>query len=139
MTDNTLAGPEDFRSYTMTVPTDARLPNSGQTIELFDINPALLGATNNFVTPASNFGKWSQDFNGGTCWWMPGCATASCSRGRAPSGIRQRTTARSRSRFPRVSSAFHRSGFRSGPRAIQARGCGHRCNSVASRRDISRS
>ena len=48
----------------MTVPTDARLPNSGQTIELFDINPALLGATNNFVTPASNFGKWSQDFNG---------------------------------------------------------------------------
>jgi len=64
VTDNTLVSPADFRPYRMTVPTDARLPNSGQTIELFDVNPALLGANSNFVTPSSKFGKQTQNFNG---------------------------------------------------------------------------
>ena len=64
VTDNVLVGPQDFRPYYMKVPTDPRLPNSGETIELFDVNPALLGATSNFVTPASAVGRQAQHFDG---------------------------------------------------------------------------
>ena len=122
VTDNTLAGPEDFRSYTMTVLTDARLPNSGQTIELFDINPALLGATNNFVTPASNFGKWSQDFNGWDLLVDARLRNGLLLCGGVAIGNTSTDNCEVAEQVPRVSSAFHRSGFRSGPRAIQARG-----------------
>jgi hypothetical protein len=62
-TDNEALGRSDFTEYTATVPTDSRLPNSGQTLTgLFDqnINPP----ARNVVKDASAFGKQLQHWDG---------------------------------------------------------------------------
>jgi Carboxypeptidase regulatory-like domain len=64
--DNTLAGPADYSSYTITAPSDPRLPNGGNypISGLLDVARPLAGQILNTVTDSSNFGDWSQYFNG---------------------------------------------------------------------------
>jgi hypothetical protein len=62
-TDNEALARTDFTQYSATIPTDARLPGSGQALTgLFDpnINPA----ARNVVKPAETFGKQQQHWNG---------------------------------------------------------------------------
>jgi hypothetical protein len=63
--DNQALTPADFDEYCLTVPSDDRLPNSGQQeCGLFDINPAKFGLSQDLVTQASNFGGRSEVYNG---------------------------------------------------------------------------
>ena len=57
-TDNTEVTPADFDSFCVNAPSDSRLPGGGgyEICGLADINPAMLGRVQNFVTLASNFG-----------------------------------------------------------------------------------
>jgi hypothetical protein len=65
VTDNQALEPSDFTRYSIPVPVDPRLPNSGQTIGgLFNVNPNKFGQVNNLVTSADNFGGQSEVFNG---------------------------------------------------------------------------
>ena len=64
-TDNQLVAPANFDSFCITVPTDSRLPNSGERLcGLADVKPASFGSVDNLVTQASHFGKPTQVFNG---------------------------------------------------------------------------
>ena len=54
-----------YDPFCITVPTDSRLPNSGQQLcGFYDERPATFGLINNLVTQASRFGDQSQVFNG---------------------------------------------------------------------------
>jgi hypothetical protein len=69
VTDNIANTVNDFRSFTVTAPSDARLPNSAQTLTLYDVNPTLASGasgltTTNRTTFASNFGNVYQHWNG---------------------------------------------------------------------------
>jgi hypothetical protein len=67
VTENLAASdPSNYTQFAITAPVDPRLPGGGgQTItNLYDVNPALFGQTNNLVTLASNFGNQYQHFNG---------------------------------------------------------------------------
>jgi hypothetical protein len=65
-TDNLAVSASDFQQFNITAPLDPRLPGGGgQTIgPLYDVNPALFGQTNNYITSADNFGTEYQRFNG---------------------------------------------------------------------------
>jgi hypothetical protein len=55
----------DFAQFQVTAPSDPRLPNGGgQTITLYDVDPAQFGRIDNFVTKSDNFGKQTQHWNG---------------------------------------------------------------------------
>ena len=55
----------DYDQYCFTVPTDARLPNSGDRLcGLYDLKPAKFGQVDNLVTQQSNFGERTQVYNG---------------------------------------------------------------------------
>jgi hypothetical protein len=63
ITDNEALSASDFTQYAVTVPTDARLPNSGQQLNGFfdqNINPP----ARNVVKDADNFGKQQLHWNG---------------------------------------------------------------------------
>ncbi|HKE85200.1 MAG TPA: TonB-dependent receptor [Vicinamibacterales bacterium] len=64
--DNTLAAAANYTSYTITAPSDPRLPGGGgyPISNLLDVDRALAGQILNTVTDSSNYGKWSQYFNG---------------------------------------------------------------------------
>jgi len=63
--DNLALSEADFDTYCITVPSDRRLPTSGQQLcGLYDVKPALFGRTDNLVSKASNFGKQTQVYNG---------------------------------------------------------------------------
>jgi hypothetical protein len=64
--DNTLAQPSDYQRYSITAPSDPRLPNGGGYVisDLFDVSRSLSGQILNTVTDSRNFGDWSQYFNG---------------------------------------------------------------------------
>jgi hypothetical protein len=66
VTDNTLVSPSDYDQFCVTVPTDARLPGGGgnQLCGLYDLNLSKVGQVNNVVSQASNFGDYTQVFNG---------------------------------------------------------------------------
>ncbi len=65
VTDNQLVAPSDYTEYSVTVPTDDRLPNSGGTLGgLYDLNPNKLGQNFNVITLASDFGEQIQHWNG---------------------------------------------------------------------------
>jgi hypothetical protein len=66
VTDNLAVKPSDFAQFSVVAPVDARLPGGGgNTITgLYDVNPALFGVTNNYITSADNFGTQYQRFNG---------------------------------------------------------------------------
>ena len=65
-TDNLAVSASDFQQFSILAPTDSRLPGGGgQTVgPLYDVNPALFGQTNNYITSADNFGTQYQRFNG---------------------------------------------------------------------------
>ena len=65
-TDNRAVTPADYDSYCVTAPTHAQLPNGGgyEICGLYDINPAMFGRVDNYVTLQENFGDRSQVFNG---------------------------------------------------------------------------
>jgi len=59
----------DYSQYSLTVPTDARLATSGQTLTYYDVNPVLKSGasgltTTNLNTFASNYGDLLQHWNG---------------------------------------------------------------------------
>jgi carboxypeptidase family protein len=63
ITDNEALSASDFTQYAVTVPTDARLPNSGQQLTGFfdqNVNPP----ARNVVKDADNFGKQQLHWNG---------------------------------------------------------------------------
>jgi hypothetical protein len=67
VTDNLAVTPADFDPYCITGPTDSQLPAnvSGQQMcGFYDIKPALFGQVNNLVTFASNYGKWTEYYQG---------------------------------------------------------------------------
>ena len=63
--DNQRVTPEDFSPYCVTVPTDSRLPLSGQPLcGLYDLNPNRVGQVDNLVTLAKNYGDHKEIYNG---------------------------------------------------------------------------
>jgi hypothetical protein len=67
VTDNLLVTPEDYGSFSVTAPTDARLPDGGgYTISgLRNLTPtAFARGTSNFVTHSDNYGKQTDRWNG---------------------------------------------------------------------------
>ena len=65
VTDNELVSASDYTFYSATVPTDARLPNSGQVISgIPDLNPDKLGLSRNVVKDDSQFGDHIEHFDG---------------------------------------------------------------------------
>ena len=57
VTDNELVSRSDYTFYSATVPSDSRLPNSGQVISgIPDLNPDKLGLSRNVVKDDSQFG-----------------------------------------------------------------------------------
>ena len=55
-TDNRAIAATDFDTYTVTAPTDSRLPNSGQPISYALLNPSVFGRQDNYLTRASDYG-----------------------------------------------------------------------------------
>jgi hypothetical protein len=53
----------DFDRFTMTVPTDSRLPNSGGSLTGFDLKPTAPATQQLFVTMADNFGEQTERFD----------------------------------------------------------------------------
>jgi hypothetical protein len=68
-TINTADTAADFTTLPIVVPVDARIPASGQTLTVYDINPVLksglpFNTTSNQITFASNYGAVYQHWNG---------------------------------------------------------------------------
>jgi hypothetical protein len=67
VTDNLRVTPADFQPFSITAPTDPRLPTSGQVLSgFYDVRPALFGQTDNLARPAggADQGKLSRVYNG---------------------------------------------------------------------------
>src|SRR4029453_17434547 len=65
VTDNELVSASDYTYYDAVVPTDPRLPNSGQVITgVPDLNPDKLGLSRNVVKDDSQFGEHIEHFDG---------------------------------------------------------------------------
>jgi hypothetical protein len=63
--DNRAVTPADFIPYSITVPTDPRLDQSGQVLSGFrDVNPAKAGLVDNYLTLAENYGSEKEHWNG---------------------------------------------------------------------------
>jgi hypothetical protein len=66
VTDNLLVGPGDFTAYSITAPSDPRLPGGGgYTVGgLYNVVQSKFGQTSNNITLASDFGEQYQRYNG---------------------------------------------------------------------------
>jgi hypothetical protein len=69
VTDNVANTAADFKEFAVTVPSDNRLPTSGQKLTVFDINPTLgsgqpFSTTNNVTKFASDYGKQLRHWDG---------------------------------------------------------------------------
>ena len=65
VTDNLATTAADYTQFSMTVPTDARLSTSGQTVTgLFDVVPAKFGQTDNLNALSGKYGKQTEHWNG---------------------------------------------------------------------------
>ncbi len=66
VTDNLAVKASDFNTFSITAPADSRLPNGGGNVisGLYDVNPALFGQTNNFITLSDKYGNQTQHWNG---------------------------------------------------------------------------
>jgi hypothetical protein len=63
--DNLATKATDYQAYSITVPTDSRLPRSGQVLGgFYEVNPALATAVDNYTTFADNYGSMSEHWNG---------------------------------------------------------------------------
>ena len=63
--DNRAVTSADYDPYCINVPTDPRLPNSGQQLcDLFEVTPAKFGQVENLRTGTDSFGKQQQHWNG---------------------------------------------------------------------------
>ena len=61
--DNEAYGPNDFTEFSVTAPTNSRLPQSGQVIDGF-LDPIEIRAPRNVIKDASQFGKQKAHWNG---------------------------------------------------------------------------
>ena len=66
VTDNLAVQATDFSPFSVTAPSDPRLPGGGgYTISgLYNVNPAKFGQVNNFITAASNYGNQDRRWQG---------------------------------------------------------------------------
>jgi hypothetical protein len=65
VTDNELVRPSDVATFSLTVPTDSRLPNGGTTIgSLYNINPNVFGQVSNVIRSTKDVGDDTRVFNG---------------------------------------------------------------------------
>jgi hypothetical protein len=66
VTDNLAIGANDVASFTVTAPSDPRLPGGGgQTIgPLYNVNPNVFGQVNQRITPTDKIGDDTRVFNG---------------------------------------------------------------------------
>lgn len=66
VTDNLLVAPADFDRFTVTAPTDSRLPDGGgyEIADLYNLNPTKVGRVDEFSTFASEYGKQIEHWNG---------------------------------------------------------------------------
>jgi hypothetical protein len=63
--DNVLVSASDFQPFTMTVPTDPRLPNGGgYSLNYFNIIPTQFGRTQNHYTLSDKYGTEYEHWNG---------------------------------------------------------------------------
>ena len=65
-TDNRAVSASDYTPFSITIPTDPRLPGGGGSLlsGLFDISPTKFGQSDNYTTFAKNFGKQISHWNG---------------------------------------------------------------------------
>ncbi len=65
VTDNLLVSPSDVARYSLTVPTDSRLPNSGGRVtDLYNLNPNVFGQVSNLIRSTKDVGDDTRVFNG---------------------------------------------------------------------------
>jgi hypothetical protein len=64
VTDNIANKASDFTQFNVVAPNDSRFPNPGGTFTVYDISPALVAATQNVNTFASNYGNQYRHWNG---------------------------------------------------------------------------
>jgi hypothetical protein len=65
VTDNLSVSPNDVATYSLTVPTDSRLPNSGGGIgQLYNLNPNVFGQSNLLIRSTKDVGDDTRVFNG---------------------------------------------------------------------------
>jgi hypothetical protein len=66
VTDNLLVGPGDFTAYSITAPSDPRLPGGGNYSVggLYNVVQSKFGQTSNNITLANDFGEQYQRYNG---------------------------------------------------------------------------
>jgi hypothetical protein len=65
VTDNLAVSPSDVRAYTLAVPNDPRLPNSGGTVgPLYNQNPNVFGQSNLLIRRTNDVGDDTRKFNG---------------------------------------------------------------------------
>src|SRR6185295_13776539 len=64
--DNLAVQPQDLTPFAVVAPIDPRLPGGGGYVVsgLYDVVPEKSGQVNNLVADSSEFGRWSQYFNG---------------------------------------------------------------------------
>ena len=66
VTDNLAIGPNDIGTYSITIPSDPRLPGGGggTITDLYNLNPNAFGQVNNLVVPTAELGDDTRVFNG---------------------------------------------------------------------------
>jgi hypothetical protein len=66
LTDNLAQKPSDFGTFSVTAPSDPRLPGGGGYVisGLYNANQNVASQIDEIQTPAENYGKWNQVFNG---------------------------------------------------------------------------
>ena len=95
VTDNLAVGPGDFTPYSITAPSDPRLPGGGgyAVDGLYNVVPAKFGQTSNNITLADDFGEQYQRYNGVLLNVSARLGAACSSRAASTPARRSRTTA----------------------------------------------